>query len=102
MPSPWPKNKEQHERELAWLSPKVAAAEDRAVEIDSSLGQLNLELSLMGCSQKKASEEIRDLKVKREFLLGLVFLGGILRLGASALCHESSPPSPPFEAGTVG
>lgn len=58
-----PQNKDQHRRELEWLHPKAAAAETRAVEIEGILDQMNLRLSLFGSSQKRASEEINDLKV---------------------------------------
>ncbi|CAM9693804.1 unnamed protein product [Ectocarpus sp. 6 AP-2014] len=57
-------NKEQHARELAWLSPKVAAAESRAVEIEGLVDQMNLKLSLLSASHRKASEEVADLKIQ--------------------------------------
>ncbi|CAM9627449.1 unnamed protein product [Scytosiphon promiscuus] len=57
-------NKEQYVKELAWLNPKVTAAENRAVEIEGLVDQMNLKLSLLGSSHKKASEEIADLKVQ--------------------------------------
>lgn len=60
-----PQNKEQYGRELAWLNPKVATAENRAVEIERLVDQMNLQLSLLSSSHKKASEDVADLKVKR-------------------------------------
>lgn len=56
-------NKEQYGRELAWLNPKVAASENRAVEIEGLVDQMNLKLSLLSSSHKKASEDIVELKV---------------------------------------
>eukprot|EP00752_Nemacystus_decipiens_P014953 g13312.t1 len=57
-------NKEQYGRELAWLHPKVATAENRAVEIERLVDQMNLQLSLLSSSQKKATEDMADLKVQ--------------------------------------
>ena len=57
-------NKEKHGRELAWLAPKIDTAENRAAEIDGLMDQMNLRLSLLGSSHKKACEEVRDLKVR--------------------------------------
>lgn len=56
-------SKEQYGRELAWLNPRVVLAENRGAEIEGLVDQMNLRLSLLGTSQKKAAEEIRDLKV---------------------------------------
>lgn len=64
-------NKEQHARELEWLNPKVAAAESRAVEIESLVDQMNLKLSLLSASHRKASEDAADLKVEAVTAEGL-------------------------------
>ncbi|CAM9386687.1 unnamed protein product [Pylaiella littoralis] len=57
-------NKENYGRELAWLNPKVAAAESRAEEIEGLVDQMNLKLSLLSSSRKKALEDAADLKVQ--------------------------------------
>ncbi|CAM9492294.1 unnamed protein product [Ascophyllum nodosum] len=57
-------NKEKHGRELAWLAPKIDTAENRAADIDGLMDQMNLRLSLLGSSHKKACEEVRDLKAQ--------------------------------------
>lgn len=57
------KNKEQYARELACLTPKVTTAENRAAEIEGLVDQMNLRLSLLNSSNKKASEEMQRLKV---------------------------------------
>ncbi|CAM9373814.1 unnamed protein product [Choristocarpus tenellus] len=57
-------NKDQYERELAWLSPKVLVAENRATEIEGLMDQMNLKLSLLGSTNKKAAEEIKHLQAE--------------------------------------
>lgn len=67
-----PQTKEQYGRELAWLNPKVVTAENRAVEIEGLVDQMNLKLSLLGSSHKKASEEVQNLKVGAD-VAGVVY-----------------------------
>lgn len=48
------------------MNPRVVLAETRGVEIEGLVDQMNLRLSLLGTSQKKAAEEIHDLKVSHD------------------------------------
>lgn len=58
-------NKEQYEHDLAWLTPKVDTAQDRAAEIEGMVEQMDLKLSLLASSNKRAGEDIQDLKACR-------------------------------------
>lgn len=57
-------HKEQYARELAWLNPKVITAENRALEIEGLVDQMNLRLSLLGSSHRKTLKEVEVLKVR--------------------------------------
>lgn len=78
-------DKDNHGRELAWLASRVLTAENRATEIEGLLDQINLRLSLLGSSQKKAYEELQNVKVSitpqnlsDSLLKMLVFLDAIV------------------------